>query len=176
MIGIGKARRTVYDQLAVDKETKISNKRSNTSNDESPGGASKRLGKLKESVCSSFSRYKKSNQKAWRVQAPIPRPCVHCRMVIGSRALMRRHIQEEHRDILLMKKRSMEDSERKMLSTDEFEPGVCPPESAKPTHGKGRFAEPLEKMKMESFGQTEQDSRTLSDSDDFWASTQVSYL
>ena len=58
--------RTLHDQLTVDNETtQISNHRNNTSSDENPRGASKRLGTLKESVCSSFSRCKKSDQKAW---------------------------------------------------------------------------------------------------------------
>jgi hypothetical protein len=61
-------------------------------------------------------------------------------MVIGSRALMRRHIQEEHQDILLMKKRTRQDPGTNS-SADEFEPDVRPPESAKPTHGEVRFAE-----------------------------------
>ena len=53
---------------------------------------------------------------------------------------MRRHIQEEHQDILLMKKRTRQDPGTNS-STDEFEPDVRPPESAKPTHGEVRFAE-----------------------------------
>ena len=44
--------RTLHDQLTVDNETtQISNHKNNTFNDESPRGSSKRLGKLKESVC-----------------------------------------------------------------------------------------------------------------------------
>ena len=74
------------------------------------------------------------------MQTSIPRPCVYCRMVIGSRVLMRRHIQEEHQDVLLMKKRTRQDPGMNSL-TDEFEPDVRPPESDKPTHGEVRFAE-----------------------------------
>ena len=51
---------------------------------------------------------------------------------------MRRHIQEEHQDILWMKRRTRQDPGAN-LSTDEFEPDVCPPESAKLTHGEVRF-------------------------------------
>ena len=133
--------RTLHDSSTVHNETtQTSNHTNNTFNDESPKGSPKRLSKLKESVCSSFSRRKKSDQKAWRVQTSIPRPCVYCRMVLGSRALMRRHIQEEHQDILLMKKRTRQDPGTNS-SADEFEPDVRPPESAKPTRGEVRFAE-----------------------------------
>ena len=97
------ARRTVPEQSAIDKEIKTLNKNSNTLNDIRPRGGFKRRDKFKDSVstCSSLSRCKKSKQKARRMQAPIPRSCVHCSMVIGSRALMRRHIQAVHQDILL---------------------------------------------------------------------------
>ena len=60
--------RTLHDSSTVNNETtQISNHKNNTFNDESPRGFPKRLSTLKESVCSSFSRCKKSDQKAWRV-------------------------------------------------------------------------------------------------------------
>ena len=66
---------------------------------------------LRDSVCLSSHRNGNSNQKARIGQIPIPRPCVHCPLIIGSRALMRQHIQAEHQDILLMRRRSRPDME-----------------------------------------------------------------
>ena len=74
----------------------------------------KQLDNLKDSVCLSSHRNRKSNQKARMGQVPIPRPCAHCPLVIGSRALMRQHIQAEHQDLLLMRRRSRQDVETEM--------------------------------------------------------------
>ena len=181
------ARRTVHEQSSVDKEIEMCNRNSNTFNDKRPRGGFKRLGKFNDSVsiCSSLSRCKKLNQKAWRMQAPIPRPCVHCSMVIGSRALMRRHIQAVHQDLLLTARNSRQDSERKVVSIDEdeidarppesvrptrdvpndhpaeltFSSRGRPPESAKPTQNKVRFAELLETMEM--YAQPEMEPREV---------------
>ena len=79
--------------------------------DEVNGVVFKRLDDLRDSVCLSSHRNNKSSQKARIGQRPIPRPCAHCPLIIGSRALMRQHIQAEHQDILLTRRRSRPDME-----------------------------------------------------------------
>ena len=83
----------------------------NSSEDEFNGQVFKRLDDLRDSVCLSSHRNGNSSQKARIGQIPIPRPCAHCPLIIGSRALMRQHIQAEHQDILLMRRRSRTDME-----------------------------------------------------------------
>ena len=111
--------RVLVDQLTVNQETIMLNRGSTgvevnaISKSPEPNTDEERLVSFKDSVCSSFTRCKKPNRKARRPQTPIPRPCVYCQSVIGSRSLMRRHIQAEHWDVLMRKKRSRQlDSER----------------------------------------------------------------
>ena len=75
------------------------------------GQVFKRLDDLRDSVCLSSHRNGNSSRKARIGQRPIPRPCAHCPLIIGSRALMRQHIQAEHQDILLTRRRSRPDME-----------------------------------------------------------------
>ena len=83
----------------------------NSSEDEFNGQVFKRLDDLRDSVCLSSHRNGNSSQKARIGQIPIPRPCAHCPLIIGSRALMRQHIQVKHQDILLTRRRSRPDME-----------------------------------------------------------------
>ena len=73
-----------------------------------PRRTTKKPARFNEYVCSvsTFSsKQRKRSRPPVPPTAPTPRPCTHCGRTVGSRALLRRHVQLEHRDFLDAKKK-----------------------------------------------------------------------
>ena len=130
--------------------------------------------KFGDYVDSVYYRSSNVNQKESRTQTPTPRPCVHCHEVIGSRALMHRHVQTTHRDILLVKKINSRQLFMQTGSTVEdqadapitfmgkmtVDTSINPSESVRPIQGKVGIVEQLETSQMEEINVQAEDGRT----------------
>jgi len=83
-------------------------------------------------VCSVYTRNLKVKHVAGKTQSPTPRPCSFCREIVGSRALMHKHVQGAHRDILNQrrKQRQAEDLIRHVREVDTGSVGMTYMETA----------------------------------------------